>query len=197
MFKRISSSISNKQPKMSQLLVVFGATGNQGGSVAKFVIKDPELSKIYKVRGVTRDTTKPAAQELQKLGIEVVKGDQDDKASLSAVMKGAHTVFAVTATVYDDKLYEREYEQGRAMVDAAVAAGVKYFIFSTLSGIKEGSGGKLTGGGHFDVKYDIEKYIVSRPSLDLSFQYPECPVATPCIFYLCTSPLSHRREQKG
>jgi hypothetical protein len=40
---------------MSKVLVVFGATGQQGGSVVNCVINDPELSKQYKVRGVTRD----------------------------------------------------------------------------------------------------------------------------------------------
>ena len=67
---------------MSKLLVVFGATGQQGGSVATYVLNDPELSKQYKVRAISRDVTKPAAQALQKAGAEVVKADADDKESL-------------------------------------------------------------------------------------------------------------------
>lgn len=69
---------------MSKLLVVFGATGNQGGSVVEYVINDPELSKEYKVRAITRDVNKPAAQDLQKKGVEVVAADQDDKESLKS-----------------------------------------------------------------------------------------------------------------
>jgi uncharacterized protein YbjT (DUF2867 family) len=46
---------------MSKLLVFFGATGNQGGSVVNFVLNDPTLSKEYKIRAVTRDPYKPAA----------------------------------------------------------------------------------------------------------------------------------------
>ena len=153
---------------MSKLLVVFGATGQQGGSVAQYVINDPELSKEFKVRAVTRDTSKPAAQALHQKGVEVVKADADDKESLKAALKGAHTVFGVTATIYDDKIYERELAQGKAMADAAVAEGAKYFIFSTLSHAKKISGGKLTHVSHFDVKADIEEYIVSIETFLLS-----------------------------
>lgn len=57
---------------MSKLITVFGATGNQGGSMINHILADPQLHKEFKIRGITRDTTKPAAQELQKRGVEVV-----------------------------------------------------------------------------------------------------------------------------
>lgn len=56
---------------MSKLITVFGATGNQGGSVVKYILNDSELSKEFKIRGITRDTSKPAAQELAKQGVEL------------------------------------------------------------------------------------------------------------------------------
>ena len=139
-------------------------TSFKGGSVVDYVINDPELSKQYKVRGVTRDTSKPAVQALQQKGVEVVKGDADDKASLEHTMQGAHTVFAVTVSIYDGKLYERELSQGKAMADTAVAAGVSYFIFSTLSNAGKLSSGKLQNMTHFNVKAEIEEYIVSTRS---------------------------------
>ena len=148
---------------MAKLLTIFGATGQQGGSVVDYVINDPELSKLYTVRGITRDITKPAAQALQQKGVEVVKADVDDKASLKQAMHGAHTVFGVTATIYDEKLKERELAQGKAMADAAVTAGVQYFIFSTLSNGAEISGGKIQNLAHFDVKAKIEEYIRAQP----------------------------------
>lgn len=58
---------------MSQIITVFGATGIQGGSVIRSLLFDPSLSKEFKVRGVTRDVSKPAAESLAKLGVEVVK----------------------------------------------------------------------------------------------------------------------------
>ena len=148
---------------MAKLLTVFGATGRQGGSVVDYVLNDPELSKQYKVRGVTRDLSKPAAQALRQKGVEVVKADSDDKESLKHAMQGAHTVFGVTATVYDEKLKERELAQGKAMADAAVAAGVQYFIFSSLTNAGKVSGGKLQNVAHFDVKAEIEDYIRAQP----------------------------------
>lgn len=58
---------------MSKVITVFGATGNQGGSVIKHILADPSLSKGFTIRGVTRDTSKPAAQSLSKQGVQLVK----------------------------------------------------------------------------------------------------------------------------
>lgn len=148
---------------MSKLLVVFGATGQQGGSVVEQVLNDPELSKLYKVRGVTRDPSKPAAQALQQKGAEVVKGDPADPASLVGALKGAHTVFSITVSVLDSLDKSPELVQGKAMADAAVAAGAQYFIFSTLPSVSKTSSGKITTVEHFDLKADIEEYVRTLP----------------------------------
>lgn len=57
---------------MSKIITVFGATGNQGGSVIKHILDDAQLSKEYKIRGITRDPSKKPAQDLIKQGVEVV-----------------------------------------------------------------------------------------------------------------------------
>jgi uncharacterized protein YbjT (DUF2867 family) len=57
---------------MSKLITVFGATGNQGGSVIRNILEHPELSKTYKIRAITRDVNKPAAVALKEKGAEVV-----------------------------------------------------------------------------------------------------------------------------
>jgi uncharacterized protein YbjT (DUF2867 family) len=57
---------------MSKLITVVGATGNQGGSVIKSILADPELSKEYKIRGITRDPLKPKGEKLKSQGVEVV-----------------------------------------------------------------------------------------------------------------------------
>lgn len=169
---------------MSKLLVVFGSTGQQGGSVVDYVINDPELSKEYKVRAVTRDLSKPEAQALQKKGVEVVQGDADDKESLKRSLQGAHSVFSVTVTIYDEKRYERELSQGKAIADAAVAAGAQFIVFSTLTHAGKGSQGALKHVEHFDVKAEVEEYIVSALSetslplfLSLPYDSQKCLLA--------------------
>lgn len=57
---------------MSNIITVFGATGNQGGSVIRSLLADPVLSKEYKIRGITRDITKDAAKKLSSQGVEMV-----------------------------------------------------------------------------------------------------------------------------
>lgn len=56
---------------MSKIITVFGATGQQGGAVIKHILADPVLSKEFKVRGITRDVTKPAAKALSDQGVEM------------------------------------------------------------------------------------------------------------------------------
>lgn len=55
-----------------KVLVVFGATGGQGGSVVKAVLGDPKMREEWTVRGVTRDVSKPSAKALESLGAETV-----------------------------------------------------------------------------------------------------------------------------
>jgi uncharacterized protein YbjT (DUF2867 family) len=147
---------------MSQLLVVFGATGQQGGSVARFVAASPELSKRYRIRGVTRDPSKAAADALRAEGVEVVQADMDGEQSIRSALEGAHTVFAMTRTIYDDQSKEREVRQGKAIADAAVAAGAQYIIFSSECHAETVSGGKYPVGS-YDSKAEVEDYIRTLP----------------------------------
>ena len=103
---------------MSKLLVIIGATGNQGGSVIKSILADPNASKQFKLRGVTRDVSKDAAKALTEQGVEMVSADLDDKTSLVKAFEGAYGVYAVTdfwATMNKDA----EVKQGKNMADAA------------------------------------------------------------------------------
>ncbi|KAJ5215390.1 uncharacterized protein N7498_001797 [Penicillium cinerascens] len=145
---------------MSKLLVVFGATGQQGGSVIDTVLNDPELSKEYSVRAITRDPTRPAALGLQNRGVEVIKGDVDDPKSLSAALAQAHTVFLVTTTIYDDHLKSREFRQTKDVADTAVAAGAQYIIYSSCVAAESLWGRSVPA---FDSKAASEAYIRTLP----------------------------------
>jgi uncharacterized protein YbjT (DUF2867 family) len=148
---------------MSKLLVVFGATGQQGGSVIHTVLNDPELSQQFALRGVTRDPASSKAQALKEQGVEVVQADVDDDASILPALKGAHTVFSMTAPSFNPAWKGSEWIQGKAIADAAVAQGAQYIIFSTLPHVKVVSGGKYTKVMGFDIKAEVEDYIHKLP----------------------------------
>ncbi|KAF7594789.1 hypothetical protein BBP40_008292 [Aspergillus hancockii] len=143
---------------MSKLITIFGATGNQGGSVIKHLLADPKLSKEFKIRGITRDTTKPAAQELQKHGVEVVTANLNSIESLRTALKGSHTVFLVT-NYWEYINKDTEVSQGKNVADVAKELGVQHLIFSSLVHVTDATNGRLSNVPHFDSKAEIESYI--------------------------------------
>lgn len=147
---------------MSNLLVIFGITGQQGSSLANTILQDAELSKQYRIRGLTRDSSKPAAQALQQRGVEVIKGDIDDQQSIKRALEGAHSVFAMTTSIYAPGGREQELAQGKAIADAAVASGVQFLIYSTVPYAAKISSGKYPVSS-FDVKNEVKAYIQTLP----------------------------------
>ena len=81
---------------MSKLITVFGATGQQGNSVALALLADAG----YKVRALTRNPDGKGAKSLQEKGFEVVKVDMEDRASLESAISGSYGVFAVTKLLH-------------------------------------------------------------------------------------------------
>lgn len=145
------------------ILAVFGATGNQGNSTANFVLDDQELSQRYAVRAVSRDTSKPEMQNLKSKGAELVQADLDDPSSLPTALEDAEYVFFMTATSYQGNSREIETRQAKDLCEAALKAGVKYIIFSSMSHPSKISNGKYNNVEHFDDKAEIEEYIRSLP----------------------------------
>jgi len=130
-------------------VLVTGATGQQGGAVARQL-----LARGHAVRGMTRNVDSDASKALIELGAEMVTGDFEDGASLIAVMTGVDAVYAMSTPFEAGE--EAEVRQGRALVDAAVAASVPHFVYSSVA-----SANLETGIPHFDSKYEIEKYLAT------------------------------------
>ncbi len=128
-------------------ILVTGATGRQGGAVARHL-----RTSGWRVRALTRDPQKPAAQTLAGLGVEVVKGDLDDRNSLAQALKDVHGVFSVQN--FWETGAAREVQQGKALADAAKAAGVAHLVYSSVGGAE-----RSTGIPHFDSKWEIEQHI--------------------------------------
>lgn len=143
---------------MSKILAVFGATGQQGGSVINYVLNDPELSQKYNIRAITRDVDSEKAKQLKEK-VEVVQGDVLNRASLGTALTGAHTIFAMTTPSFGPDALDVEYNSAKTIADVAVERGAEYIIFSTLPPVKEISGGKYTKVTPFDAKAKAEQYI--------------------------------------
>ena len=62
-----------------------------------------------------------------------------------------------------------EVAQGKAVADAAVAAGVTLLIWSSLPSVAEMSSGKLTRVKHFESKVEVERYIRTLPITGVFF----------------------------
>ncbi|KAL8637485.1 MAG: hypothetical protein Q9228_005251 [Teloschistes exilis] len=161
---------TNHWLKMSKLLSVFGATGQQGGSLLRGLLKRPDVLKIYRLRGITRDLDKASAIALRDAGVEMVQGDMDDESSLKTALDGSYAVFAIT-NFWEKASAEVEINQGKAMADAAVAVGAKLIIWSSLPDVTAMSGGKFTSVKHFDSKAKVESYIRDLP-ITSAFYWP-------------------------
>jgi uncharacterized protein YbjT (DUF2867 family) len=129
-----------------KLIAVIGATGQQGGSVVRAL----QAQGQFKVRALTRNPGKHRG-----LADEVVEADLDRPETLEAAFAGAHGVFLVT------NFWEQgadEFKQANAAVQAAKAAGVKHFVWSTLPDVEAISGGKLRV-PHFSGKAKIDRIV--------------------------------------
>ncbi|KAK9317065.1 hypothetical protein V1524DRAFT_375558 [Lipomyces starkeyi] len=141
-----------------KLLVVFGATGLQGGSVINSILGDPKAAAQFSIRAVTRDPSKPSAQALTAKGVECVVGDTDDKDSLRSALKGAYAVFVVT-NFWEKMNADAEIQQGKNVADIAKELDVQHLVWSSLLNVTKLSGGKLDKVLHFDSKATVEEYI--------------------------------------
>lgn len=113
----------------SKIIAVVGATGAQGGGLARAMLADPGGG--FAVRALTRHVESDKAKALAAAGAEVVSADLDDEASLQRAFQGAHGAYLVT-NFWEHFSPDREKAQAAAMARAAKAAGLKHVIWSTL-----------------------------------------------------------------
>lgn len=116
------------------IIAVIGATGAQGGSLARSILADPDRS--FAVRAISRKTDSPAAQALASQGAEIVFGDLDEPGSLERAFAGAHGLFAVT-NFWEHFSPERELSQAENIARAAGRVDLQHVIWSTLEDTRE------------------------------------------------------------
>jgi uncharacterized protein YbjT (DUF2867 family) len=151
-----------------KVVVVAGATGAQGGGLARAILADP--SGGFAVRALTRDASSEKAKGLAKAGAEVVAADVDDAESVKKAFRGAHAAYCVTF-FWEHFSPEREKAQALHMAQAAKDAGVKHVIWSTFEdtrlSIPLGDDRMPTLQGkykvpHFDAKAEADAYFKER-----------------------------------
>ena len=112
-----------------KIIAVVGATGAQGGGVARAILNDK--SGEFSVRALTRNVNSDKAKALADMGAEVIKADLDDYESLKKEFEGAYGVFGVT-NFWEHFSPEKEMAQAASIAKAAKEANVKHVIWSSL-----------------------------------------------------------------
>src|SRR5467141_1807477 len=142
------------------VILVTGATGQQGGAVAREL-----LARKHTVRAMTRKSDGDAAKALARQGAGVVKGDLKAAKSFGRGLQGPWGVFAVQNAW--EAGVEGEEAQGKRITELARKAGVEHYVDTSV-----GSAHRKTGIPHFDNKWRIEEtvrgldfpsYVILRP----------------------------------
>lgn len=129
-----------------RVILVTGATGRQGGAALRHLHE-----RGFTVRAATRDPEKPAARQLGGQGVEVVRLDLNDSASIAQAVEGVYGVYSVQDARQGA---EGEIRQGKNLIDAANRARIGHLVYSSV-----GSADRQTGIPHFDSKAVIEEHL--------------------------------------
>lgn len=143
----------NERSQNSETVLVFGATGKQGGAVATALSADG-----WCVRALVRNPDSDAAKLLASRGMEVFGGDYSDIASLRSAMTGVHGVFSMqpsSGSAASGITDAEEARFGQTIADIAVETGVRHLVYTSAGVVSNGP----TGMGHLDVKLTIEAHV--------------------------------------
>ncbi|KAK5715571.1 hypothetical protein LTR15_010216 [Elasticomyces elasticus] len=178
----LTNSHTARDMSEKKVLVVLGVTGTQGGAVLRYLVRHEP--NTFTLRGITRNPASQASRDVQALGVDIVKADNDNLASLKAALSGATHVFANTdsnqhifyAMKYPEVLDSRqtpltyardiEMQQGRNIVKALAATeSLERVVWSTLASPAKWSKGKYTNVTMFDAKGAIGDLFWSEEKL--------------------------------
>jgi len=118
----------------TKIIAVTGATGAQGGGLIRAILAHPDGG--FSARALTRDPNSEKAQALAALGVEVVKADLDDEASLVDAFAGAYGAYCLT-NFWEHFSPDKEIVQAGNLARAAKAAGVSHVVWSTLEDVRD------------------------------------------------------------
>jgi dihydroflavonol-4-reductase len=150
--------------------LITGATGFVGWHVARKL-----LERGHRLRALVRDPAR--IRELD--GIEPVRGDLRDAASLSKAVEGCGVVFHVAAdyrlwTREPEDMFRSNVEGTRNLLAAALRAGVERVVYTSTVGCigmpKDGIGDEQTAVGLEDMKgpYKRSKFLAEQAALEFA-----------------------------
>jgi uncharacterized protein YbjT (DUF2867 family) len=128
----------------NKTILVTGATGHQGGATFQ------HLHRKFPVRVLARDLDKRGVMTLAGPGVELVRGDLEDLASLKRAMDGVYGTYSVQTS--NDP--QAEIRQGRNVVEASIAQSLDHLVYSSVAGADQ-----HTGVPHFESKFQVEQHI--------------------------------------
>jgi len=131
------------------VVLVTGGTGSQGGATVTHLL----AAKKVRVRVLTRNLESPKAKSLAARGVEVVKGDFDDEASLRTALAGVSAAFSVQQWTEKGGTAAEELH-GKRFADAVKASGSPHLVYSSAEGVE-----RKSGLGHYESKRAIEQHI--------------------------------------
>jgi uncharacterized protein YbjT (DUF2867 family) len=159
-----------------KIIAVAGATGAQGGGLARAILADPDGP--FAVRALTRTPGSEKAQALAAAGAEVVQANVDDVDAMTRAYEGAYGAYCVTF-FWEHLSAEHEKAQARNQAIAAKNAGLRHVIWSTLEDTRlsipldDDRMPTLQGKykvPHFDAKGESDVYFTER-SLPVTIFY--------------------------
>jgi len=130
-------------------VLVIGATGQQGGSLARLLLQNKH--KVYALTR-NRNARSSAIQDLENRGANIVEGNLDDSDSLQQVVKNIESIFLM-GTPFEDGI-EGEIRRGRLVADIAKENKIQHLVYSSVV-----NADRNTGIPHFESKYKVEQYI--------------------------------------
>ena len=131
------------------VVLVTGGTGSQGGATVTHLL----AAKKVRVRVLTRNLESPKAKSLAARGVELVKGDFEDVASLRTALAGVSAAFSVQQWTEKGGTAAEELN-GKRFADAVKASGSPHLVYSSAEGVERNS-----GLGHYESKWAIEQHI--------------------------------------
>lgn len=142
---------ASPHPTAERPIAVAGATGSQGGAVARDL-----LARRLPVRALVRNLDADRARALAAAGAELRTADFEDEASLHDAFAGTSAVFAMASPTPEGGV-AAEAEHGRALARAAADADVVHVVYSSVGGVD-----RDTGIPHFESKHEIEQALLER-----------------------------------